>query len=139
MSFLRPEESIYEHKVLGGCCNSVSMMGSHVGHYGAGFTDVLDKVINPSTTNTFSKVITSLPEVIDTIKSIVGSDPKVLNKAIEESLSTNPSTVEDVIKAINTKHSKKGAGSKLLNHQSKMILDKILKNQGYSGAGIMTM
>jgi hypothetical protein len=47
--------------------------------------------------------------------------------------------VEDVIKTLNVKHSKKGAGSKLLNNQSKMILDKIMRNQGYSGAGISTM
>lgn len=139
MSFLRPEDSVYEHKVLGGCCNSVGVMGSHNAHYGAGIFDILDKVINPSTANTFSKVITSLPGVIDAIKNVVGSDPKELNKAIEETLSTNPSTIEDVMKTLNTKHSKKGAGTKLLNNQSKMILDKILKNQGYSGSGIMTI
>ena len=139
MSFLRPEDSVYEHKVLGGCCNSVGMMGSHVGHYGAGISDVLDRIINPSTANTFSKLILSMPNVVDTIKNVVGSDPQELNKALEETLSSNPSSIEDVIKTLNVKHSKKGAGSKLLNNQSKMILDKIMRNQGYSGAGISTM
>jgi hypothetical protein len=77
--------------------------------------------------------------VVDTIKNVVGSDPQELNKAIEETLTTNPTSIEDVIKTLNVKHSKKGAGSKLLNNQSKMILDKIMRNQGYSGAGISTM
>jgi hypothetical protein len=134
MSFLTEEQKFYERPMLGNGCNCVSRMGHQTPYLGQGLSDILDKVVNPSTTGAISKVVTALPGIIETVRNVVQTNPKELNKKIEESLQSN-SSIEDVIKTINKK-SGKGSKKKLLSNQSKMILESILQKEG-AGIGVL--
>jgi len=142
MSFIRPEERYYERKVLGSGCDCVhSLNPIHPRYYGHGISDVLDKVLSPSTATTISKIVSSVPKVYETIKNVINSDPQELNKGIQEALEKNPSSFEDVIKSINSKEGKGKRGTAkrkhLLNNHSQMILNNLLGSK--KGSGLQTM
>lgn len=132
MSFLRREVDMYESRqVLGGCmCSHNKSIPMSLKYHGEGFSDVLDaiqKVVNPANATTISKVVESLPNVLDTVKNITTADPKQLNKQIEQSIREGES-VDQIIKKIN----KKGTGIKgrrMLDRQQQMILQNLLSNE----------
>lgn len=139
MSFIRPEDHYYERKILGSGCSCVYHLNPiHPRYYGHGISDVLDKVLSPTTANSISKIVAHIPNIYDTIKNVIGSNPNELNKKIAEVVENNPSTAEDIIKAINSHpHKGKGKSGKLLSNHSQLILQSLLGNQK-RGSGIQT-
>lgn len=131
MSFLRREDMYETKQVLGGCmCSYDRSMPMSMRHHGDGVSDVMkmiEKVINPTTASTISKVIGSLPNVVETVKNIAGTNPQELNKQIENSINDGHS-IDQIIKKIN----KKGTGLKgkrMLDRQQQMILQNLLQNE----------
>lgn len=131
MSFLKREDMYESKQVLGGgcMCSYNKSMPMALKYHGDGFSDVLNaiqKVVNPTTASAISKVVESLPNVIDTVKNISDADPKKLNKEIEQSIREGES-VDQIIKKINKKGN--GNGRRMLDRQQQMILQNLLKGE----------
>lgn len=136
MSFIRPQDMFFEKPILGGCMCVESLSPIHPRYYGHGIGDILDKVMSTSSAQSISKVVSAIPQIYQTIKSITQTNPQVLNDNLQKALESNPSTITDVIKSIN----KKGTGMKrrkMLDNHSQMILESILAK--HHGSGIETI
>lgn len=141
MSFLKREDMYDSRPVLGGClCSSHRSMPNAFMHHGEGVSDVmkhLEKVINPITASTISKVVNSLPNVIETVKNISSANPMELNKNIEDSIKEGHN-IEQIIRKINNKKGTGLKGKQMLDRQQQMILHKLLNEQKV-GSGVQIL